>query len=107
MLYWGNGSALGALAILGYSVFLLGAFYFWRNRSDFTVWFDHELCLFRRNLSRYVPAGPFYLRRGESRLRVIPVSFFHSVTQLPRRRFSPGAFLLFLGLSLFLLDFFV
>lgn len=107
MLYWGNGSALGALAILGYSVFLLGAFYFWRNRADFTIWFDSELSLFRRNLSRYVPAGPFYLRRGESRLRVIPASFCHSVTQLPRRRFCLGAFLLFLGVSLFLLDFFV
>ena len=107
MLYWGNGSALGALAILGYSVFLLGAFYFWRNRSDFTIWVDSELSLFRRNLSRYVPAGPFYSRRGESRLRIIPVSFVRSFAQLPRRRFTLGAFLVFLGLSLFLLDFFV
>jgi hypothetical protein len=107
MLSWGNGSALGVLACLGYSVFALGAFYLWRYRSELTFWFDREISLFRRNLSRYVPAGPFYLRRGESRLRVIPVSFFHSVTQLPRRRFSLGAFLLFLGLALFLLDFFV
>jgi hypothetical protein len=105
MLYWGNGPALGALACLGYSVFVIGALYLWRNRAEFTFWFDNELSLFRRNLSRYVPAGPFYLRRGESRLRVIPVSFFHSVSQLLRRRFSLGAFLLFLGLSLFLLDF--
>ena len=107
MLYWGNGSDLGALAILGYSVFVLGAFYLWRNRADFTIWFDSELSLFRRNLSRYVPAGPFYLRRDESRLRVIPVSFVRSAMELPRRRFSLGAFLLFLGMSLFLLDFFV
>ena len=83
MLYWGNGSALGALAILGYSVFLLGAFYFWRNRADFTIWVDSELSLFRRNLSRYVPAGPFYLRRCESRLVVIPVSFVRSVVRSP------------------------
>jgi hypothetical protein len=107
MLHWGNGSDLGVLTCLGYSLFVLGAFYLWRQRAEFTFWVDYELSLFRRNLSRYVPAGPFYLRRGESRLRVIPVSFFHSVTQLPRRRFSWGAFLLFLGLSLFLLDFFV
>jgi hypothetical protein len=107
MLYWGNGPALGVLACLGYSIFLLGALYLWRHRNEFTFWVDNELSLFRRNLSRYVPAGPFYLRRGESRLRVIPVSFYHSVTQLPRRRFSVGAFLIFLGLSLFLLDFFV
>ena len=107
MLSWGNGPALGVLACLGYSIFVLGAFYLWRNRSEFVVWVDDELSLFRRNLSRYVPAGPFYLRRGESRLRVIPVSFFRSVTQLHRRRFSLGAFLVFLGLSLFLLDFFL
>jgi len=107
MLYWGNGPALGALACLGYSVFVIGALYVWRHRAEFTFWFDNELSLFRRNLSRYVPAGPFYLRRGESRLRVIPVCFFHSVSQLPHRRFSLGAFLLFLGLSLFLLDFFL
>jgi hypothetical protein len=38
---------------------------------------------------------------------VIPVSFVHSVVQLPRRRFCWGALLLFLGLALFALDFFV
>jgi hypothetical protein len=107
MFTWGAGPALGLLTFLGYAVFVLGAFFLWRNRAEFTFWVDDELTTLRRNFSRYVPAGPFYERRGESRLRVIPVSFFHSVTQLPRRRFSWGAFLLFLGLFLFVLDFFV
>jgi hypothetical protein len=107
MLFWGSGPALGFLTFIGYGIFVLGAFTVWRNRSEFTFWIDNELSVFRRNLSRYIPAGPFYLRRGESRLRVIPASFFNSFVQLPRRRFSWGAFLLLLGLALFALDFFV
>jgi hypothetical protein len=107
MFYWGSGPALGLLTCLGYLAFLLGVVYLWRHREEFIFWMNDELSLFRRNLSRYVPAGPFYERRGESRLRVIPSSVFQSVTQLPRRRFSWGAFLLFLGFLLFFLDFFV
>ena len=107
MFHWGSGSALGFLTCLGYAVFVLGAFSLWRHRAEFTFWMDDEFSAFRRNLSRYVPAGPFYERRGESRLRVIPISFLHTVASLPRRRFSWGAFLLFLGLFLFVLDFFI
>jgi hypothetical protein len=107
MFHWGSGPALGFLTFLGYAVFVLGAFFLWRDRDEFTFWMVDELSSLRRNFSRYIPAGPFYERRSESRLRVIPVSFFHSVIQLPRRRFSWGAFLLVLGLLLFALDFFV
>ena len=107
MYSWGSGSSLGPLTFLGYFAFVLGASSLWRHRAELFFWMDNEFALFRRNLSRYVPAGPFYERRCESRLRVIPASFVHSVVQLPRRRFSWGAFLLFLGLFLFVLDFFV
>jgi hypothetical protein len=107
MFFWGSGPTLGLLTCLGYAVFVLGAFLFWRNRAEFTFWVDDRLSAFRRHSSRYVPAGPFYERRGESRLVIIPIGFFHSVTQLPRLRFSWGAFLVFLGLFLFALDFFV
>jgi hypothetical protein len=106
-MYWGSGPALGFLTCLGYAIFVLGALFLWRHRAEFSFWMDDELSTLRRNFSRYVPAGPFYERRGESRLRVIPVSVLHSVSQLPRRRFSRGAFLLFLGLLLFALDFFI
>src|SRR5208282_4180009 len=107
MFYWGSGSTLGLLTCLGYSIFVLGALFLWRHRAELSFWMDDELSTLRRNFSRHVPAGPFYERRGESRLRVIPVSFLHSVSQFPRRRFSPAAFLLFLGLLLFALDFFI
>jgi hypothetical protein len=107
MFYWGSGPSLGLLTCLGYFVFLTGAIYLWRHRQEFSVWVESEVSLFRRNLSRYVPSGPFYERRGESRLIVIPSSFVHTVVQLPQRRFSLGAFLVFLGMLLFALDFFI
>lgn len=106
MSYWGSGPTLGILTFLGYSIFVLGAYSLWRNRAEISFWMHDELSAFRRNLSRYVPAGPFYERRGESRLLVIPAGLFQSVVQFPGRRFSWGAFLLFLGLLLFVLDFF-
>jgi len=107
MFYWGSGTSLGLLTGLGYLAFLAGAIYSWRHRDEFSLWLQAEVSLFRRNLSRYVPSGSFYERRGESRLIVIPSSFVQSVAQLPRRRFSWGGFLIFLGLLLFALDFFI
>jgi len=106
MSYWGSGSTLGFLTFLGYCAFILGAYSLWRHRSEITFWIYDELSAFRRNLCRYVPSGPFYERRLESRLIVVPAGLFQSVLQLPRRRFCSGAFLLFLGLFLFVLDFF-
>jgi hypothetical protein len=107
MFNWGSGSALGFLTFLGYSISFLGALYCWRCRHEFSFWFDNEVSLFRRNLSRYVPSGPFYARRANSRLVVIPTSFVRSMVHLPQRRFSWGFFLLFLGMILFALDFFI
>jgi hypothetical protein len=107
MFHWGSGPALGLLTCLGYAVFVLGAFRLWRNRAEFSFWVDDQLSILRRSFSRYVPAGSFYARRPHSRLRAIPIGFIHSVTRLPQRRFSWGAFLLILGILLFVLDFFV
>jgi hypothetical protein len=107
MFNWGSGPTLGFLTFLGNLISCLGAFYCWRCRHEFSFWFDNEISLFRRNLSRYVPSGPFYERRPTSRLVIIPTSFVRSVAQLPHRRFSWGLFLLFLGILLFTLDFFI
>jgi hypothetical protein len=105
---WGIGPGLGPLTVFGYLLFLAGAALMWRSRGDFSVWFHDELSFFRRNFSRYTPAGPFYALREEShRLKAIPVSFVGSITRFPRRRVNRPAVLLFLGFLLLLLDFFV
>ena len=104
---WGAGPGLGLLTVLGYLVFLAGATRMWRNRGEFSVWFHDELSFFRRNFSRYTPAGPFYALREETRFKAIPVSFVRSITRFPRRRINGPAVLLFLGFLLFVLDFFV
>src|SRR5947199_299616 len=80
---WGAGQALGLLTVFGYLLFLAGATLLWRNRADFFVWFNDELSFFRRNFSRYTPAGPFYAIREESRFRAIPVSFVRSIFFFP------------------------
>jgi hypothetical protein len=102
---WGTGPALGLLTVSGYLLLMAGAVLMWHSRDDFFVWFQDELSFFRRNFSRYTPAGPFYAIREESRFKAIPVSFVRSITHFPRRRINGPAILLFLGFLLFGLDF--
>ena len=104
---WGTGPGLGLLTVSGYLLFMAGAALLWRSRGDFFVWFQDELSFFRRNFSRYTPAGPFYAIREKSRFKAIPVSFVRSITHFPRSRINGPAVLLFLGFLLFVLDFFV
>ena len=104
---WGTGPTLGLLTVFGYLLFMSGAALMWRSRGDFFVWFQDELSFFRRNFSRYTPAGPFYALREESRFKAIPVSFIRSITHFPRRRINGPAILLFMGLILLALDFFI
>jgi hypothetical protein len=106
-MYWGAGSALGLLTILGYAVFVIGAALLWRSREDLSVWVHDEVGAFRRNLSRHTAIGPFYGLREESRLKTLPTCFVRSLLRMPRRRIHPGAILLLLGPLLLLLDFFI
>ena len=104
---WGSGPALGPLAFSGYLFWMAAAALAWRHRADFFVWVEDEFSLFRRNFSRYTPVGPFYCRRNDSRLSAFPASFLHSVKSFPRRRINGAAILLFFGVLLFLLDFYI
>jgi hypothetical protein len=104
---WGTGPALGPLSFLGYLLLTIGAALVWRRRNDFSIWVHDEISVFRRNFSRYVAVGPFYSLREESRFKAIPTSFIRSITRLPRSRVIGGGLLLFIGLLLFLLDFFI
>src|SRR6202521_1216786 len=91
---WGAGPALGLLTVFGYLLFMAGAALMWRSRGAFFLWFQDELSFFRRNFSRYTPAGPFYALREESRFKAIPVSFVRSITRFPRSRINSGPILL-------------
>jgi hypothetical protein len=107
MLDWGAGSALGVLTVLGYLCFVSGAMLAWRGRVDIYVWVLDEVGAFRRCMSRYTPAGPFYSPREQSRLRVVPSQMVRTLSCIPRSRYGIAAFLLVLGPALVLLDFFV
>jgi len=106
-MYWGSGSALGLLTMVGYVVFAIGAALVWRSRDDFFVWVHDEFGAFRRTLSRYTVIGPFYSIREESRLKAVPSQFISSLSRFPRRHINPAFILLFVGAVLFLLDFFI
>ena len=106
-MHWGAGPGLGLLTFFGYLLLATGALLVWRNRDDFSVWFQDEISVLRRSFSRYTPVGPFYILREESRIRAIPTSFIRNLTRLPRSRFNGAAALLTVGMILFLLDFFL
>jgi hypothetical protein len=106
-MYWGTGSGLGLLTLIGYVAFAIGAALAWRNRDDFSVWVQDEFGAFRRSLSRYTVIGPFYSIREESRLKAVPSQFLRSLSRFPRRQINPAFLLLFLGAALLVLDFFI
>ena len=106
-MFWGIGPALGPLTLFGYLICTVGAVLVWRHRDDFFVYVHDEISLFRRNFSRYTAVGPFYSPREESRFKAIPTSFFRSLSRLPRSRINGGPILLFIGMLLLFLDFFI
>jgi hypothetical protein len=106
-MYWGSGPELGLLTLFGYVLFVAGAALFWRHREHFSVWFQDEFSVFRRNFSRYTTVGPFYGIREESRFKAFPTSLVRTLRGLPRTRANRAAILLFAGLLFFLLDFLI
>jgi len=104
---WGAGPALGLLTICGYLLSLFGAVVVWRNRNNVLLWIQDEISFFHRSFSRYIPAGPFYTPRSDSRFKSVPHYVRNSISRLSRTRIYGGAALLLVGLLLFLLDFFI
>lgn len=110
-MYWGAGQELGLLSFLGTVLIVMSVAIVWRGRDDVLMWVHDEFTVFRRNLSRHTPVGPFYGLREESLLKIIPNQFFHSFRRMPRHRMSRSEILLLTGLLigplLLLLDFFI
>ena len=106
-MFWGAGPTLGLLTFCGYLLFLFGAVVVWRNRSNWVLWIQDEISFFQRSFSRFTPAGPFYIRRSDSRFKSVPHYLLNSLSRLSRSRIHGGTALLVVGLLLFLLDFFI
>ena len=105
---WGAGPALGLLTFCGYLLSLFGVAVVWRNRNSFLVWVQDEISFFHRSFSRFTAEGPFYIPRSDStRFKEVPHYVVNSLARLARNRINGGALLLFVGLLLFLLDFYV
>jgi hypothetical protein len=106
-MFWGQGSALGLLTLVGYLVFVLGTALVWRGRKEVSIWFQDETGAVRRSFSRYTVVGPFYGPREESRLKAVPACFVGSLRRIPRNPITGGMILVFLGPVLVLLDLFL
>jgi hypothetical protein len=106
-MYWGSGSALGFLSLLGYAFFATGAVLLWYNRLEVPTWVNDEVGAIRRSLTRHAVAGGFAGLREETRLKLAPSGFLRQLGRLPRRQINRGAILLAVGMALFLMDFFI
>jgi hypothetical protein len=106
-MFWGTGSALGFLAILGYLFFAAGSILLWYNRLEVPIWMNDEISAIRRSLIRHAVIGGFGGLREETRLKLAPSGFLRRLGRLSRRRINRGAILLAAGLVLFFLDFLV
>jgi hypothetical protein len=106
-MFWGTGSALGFLAILGYLLFAAGSILLWHNRMEVPTWMNDEVGAIRRSLIRHAVIGSFGGLREETRFKLAPSGFLRRLGRLSRRRINRGAILLTAGLFLFFLDFLV
>jgi len=106
-MYWGPGSALGFLSVLGYMLFAYGSILLWYHRWDVPTWMNDEMGAIRRSLIRHAVIGGFGGLREETRFKFAPTGFLRRLGRLPRRRINRGAILLSLGLFLFFFDFLV
>jgi hypothetical protein len=106
-MFWGPGSALGVLAVLGYVVFAIGAILLWSDRNNVPIWVHDEVGAIRRKLVRRVAGGRFASLREESGFKMTPARFFRQLGRMPRRRINRGAILLVVGPLLMLLDLFL
>jgi hypothetical protein len=103
-MYWGPGSALGFLALIGYAVFVCGAIMLWTNRLDVPIWVHDEVGAVRRKVVRHAVSGLGRGLREEISSKACPTCFIRSLARPSRRKINRGAILLAIGPLLLLLD---
>ncbi len=100
-MYWGPGSALGLLALIGYAC---GAIMLWTNRFDVPVWVHDEVGAVRRKVVLHAVSGLGRGLREEISCKACPSCFIRSLARPSRRKINRGAILLAIGPLLLLLD---
>ncbi|HWZ96773.1 MAG TPA: hypothetical protein VN025_03360 [Candidatus Dormibacteraeota bacterium] len=106
-MFWGSGSALGFLTILGYLLFASGSILLWYNRFEVPTWMNDEIGAIRRSLIRHAVVGGFGGLREETRFKLTPSGFLRRLGRMSRRRINRGAILFTVGLLLCFLDLFI
>ena len=106
-MFWGTGSALGFLAILGYLAFACGAVLLWAYRLDVPVWVNDEFGAVRRSVIRHAVSGTGHGLREKLARKAAPTGFMRRLARQSRRRINCDTILLSIGLLLFFLDFLV
>ena len=103
-MYWGTGSALGFLAVVGYLVFACGAAVLWIRRLDVRIWVSDEFGAVRRSFVRHAFSASFHGLREELACKAVPTGFMRRLAAHSRKPIHCGGILLCLGLALFFLD---
>ena len=106
-MFWGPGSSLGFLSVLGYLLFAAGSILLWHHRWAVPIWMNDEMGAIRRRMIRHRVTGSFGGLREETRFKLAPTGFLRRLGRIPRRQINRGAILLAVGLFLFFLDFLV
>jgi hypothetical protein len=106
-MFWGSGSAIGVLSVIGYLPFVYGAALLWARREDVPVWMHDEVGAVRNKIVRHAALCESPGLREESRFKMLPARFLRQLGRIPRRKINRGAILLFVGPLLLLLDRFI
>ena len=74
-MFWGSGSALGFLSVLGYVLFAAGSILLWYNRLEVPTGMNDEIGAIRRSLIRHAGVGGPGGLREETRFKLTPSGF--------------------------------
>src|SRR5258708_29381102 len=100
-MYWGPGSALGMLALIGYAVSVCGAVMLWAHRIEVPIWVHDEVGAVRRTVVRHAVSGLGRGLREQPSCKACPTCFMRRLGRPSRRKINRVPLLLPIGPRLF------